>query len=287
MAEISRGRGSHFTYSIFLLCFSPPSSCLNSAFRICLTGDINILVDIIEILPLPILVAVHGDVPTLDNSCTCRGYLQLTLSNGSTHWQLCFYCKNAVKTIISPQAILASSDIFASWTQTGFKDGRPGQIRFDSHDGLATMKLDLECWDGLYCCPTDVITVDQPPVRRNPTLTAYQLAVPPTPTTNRQPSRFSPTSKSKQVESKVWLLRLGSPGVNQLNVLLGNVTGLPSVFEYHLFRFIDFKEQARTRKQAAQRSALHTTERKRRFYMDYGFMCSSTSDYSRLQKGTA
>ena len=43
-------------------------------------------------------------------------------------------------------------------------------------------------------------------------------------------------------------------------------------------RFIDFKEQARTHKQAAQRSALCTTERKRRFYMDYGFMHASTSD---------
>jgi hypothetical protein len=250
--------------------------------NICLTGDIDILFDVVKIPPLPILVAVHGDVPTLDDSCTHRGYLPLTLSNGSTHWQLCFYCKNAVETIISPQAILASSDVFASWTQTGFKDGRPGQIRFDGHDGLATMKLDLECCNGLYYCSTDIITVDHLPVRA-----AYRLAVPPTPTTNHQPSRISPTPKSNQVESKVWLLRLGSPGVHQLDVLPGNVTGLPSVFEYHPFRFIDFEEQARTRKQAAQRSALQTTECKRHFYMDYGFMRSSTLDYSCPQKGTA
>jgi hypothetical protein len=118
-------------------------------------------------------------------------------------------------------------------------------------------------------------------------MAAYRLALPPVQTINRRPSRFAPTSKSKQVESEVWLLRLGSPGVHQLDVLPGNVTGIPSVFEYHPFRFIDFKEQARTRKQAAQRLALRTTERKRRFYMDYGFMRASTSDYSRPQKSRA
>jgi hypothetical protein len=72
------------------------------------------LVDVVDIPPLPISVAVNGDDPTLDDSCTCRGYLSLKLSDGSTHWQLCFYCKNAVETIISPQAILASSDFFVS-----------------------------------------------------------------------------------------------------------------------------------------------------------------------------
>ena len=116
-------------------------------------------------------------------------------------------------------------------------------------------------------------------------MAAYQLALPFVPTINRRPSRFAPTSKSKQVESEVWLLRLGSPGVHQLDVLPGNVTGIPSVFEYHPFRFIYFKEQAGTSKQAAQHLALRATECKRQFYMDYSFICSSTSDYSRPQEG--
>jgi len=140
------------------------SSLIDGGANICLTGDLNILVDVVEIPPLPISVAVNGDAPTLDDSCTRRGYLPLKLSDGSTHWQLCFYCKNAVETIISPQAILASSDVFVSRTQTGYKDGRPGQIRFDSHDGLLTMKLDLDYRDGLYYCPTDVLTVNSSPV---------------------------------------------------------------------------------------------------------------------------
>jgi hypothetical protein len=131
----------------------------------CLTGDLDLLVNLIEIPSLPILVAINAENSTLNNSCTRQRYLPLTLSDGSTHWQLCFYCKNAVETIISPPAILASSNVFASWTQAGFKDGRPGQIHFDSHDGLVTMHLDLDCRDGLYYCPTDVFMVNRLPVR--------------------------------------------------------------------------------------------------------------------------
>ena len=160
------------------------------------------LVDIVDIPPLPISMAVNGDAPTLDDSCTRQGYLPLTLSDGSTHWQLCFYCKNLVETIISPQAILTSSEVFASWMQTGFKDGRPGQIRFDSHNGLVMMKMAVEYRDGLYYCPTEVLTVDWSPVSCNPTRAAYRLAMPPTPTIDRRPSRFSPTSKSKQLNPK-------------------------------------------------------------------------------------
>ena len=87
-----------------------------------------------------------------------------------------------------------------------------------------------------------------------------------------------PTTKSKQLESELWLLRLGSPGVYQLDHLPGNATGLPTEFDYHPFRFIDFKEQAMIRKQAVQRSAIQTLERKRRFYMDFSFLRASTSD---------
>ena len=259
------------------------TSLVDAGANICLTGDLNLLVDVVEIPPLPISVAVQGDSPSLDDCCTKRGYLPLQLSDGSTHWQLCFYCKNAVETIISPQAIIENRNVFSSWTQTGFKHSRPGQICFDSHDSLLTMKLTLEFHDGLYYCPTDVFTVNIAPVRRpalnqtytNPpevvhhprvrfsiptpkmahnteVPTATRVSTPILHNTTRRPSRYCPTSKSKQVESEVWLLRLGSPGVTQLDTLPGNTTGLPSVFEYHPFCFIDFKEQAHIRKQAAQ-----------------------------------
>ena len=129
------------------------------------------------------------------------------------------------------------------------------------------MQLD-DYHDGLYYCLTDVFTVDCSPVHRPGT---HRIVSQPLPSTTSHPSRFSPTSKSKQVESEVWLLRLGSPGVHQLDVLPGNVTGLPLVFEYHPFRFIDFKEQARIWKQAVQRSAVRTTDWGSQALFLYGF----------------
>ena len=73
-----------------------------------------------------------------------------------------------VETIISPQAIVDSSDVFQSWHQTGYRCGvsTPGCIRFDSHDGLLTMSMTLVLHDGLHYCPMDVYAVDTMPASR-------------------------------------------------------------------------------------------------------------------------
>ncbi len=47
------------------------------------------------------------------------------------------------------------------------------------------------------------------------------------------------------------MLRFGSPGEHQLDVLPLHVVGTPPIFKYHPFYYIDFKEQAYIRKQAA------------------------------------
>jgi hypothetical protein len=103
---------------------------------------------------------------------------------------------------------------------------------------------------------------------------------------HRAHSRFVPTSKAKQMESEVWLLRLGSPGVHQLDLLPGHVWGIPSEFRHHPFHFIDHKESASVKKQPAQHSAVCTSECKQRFYMDFGLRRSSTSDYAGPNKAT-
>jgi hypothetical protein len=83
-----------------------------------------------------------------------------------TYYQACFYCENMIETIISLAAVLASSDVFYSWIQEGFKDPTlPSSLRFTSHDGLLSMYFPLQCWDGLYYCDTDVYTVDHDPIR--------------------------------------------------------------------------------------------------------------------------
>ena len=253
--------------------------------NICLTGDLTSLVSVVDIPPMPITVAVAGSEVTLDDCCTRQGFIPLVCTDGSIYWQLCFYCANAVETIISPQAVLASSDIFHTWLQTGFKDGRAGSIRFDSADGLLSMHLSLDYFEGLYYCSTDVITVDPAAPTPDPAK-MFRIATTDPISTIRRPSRYIPVSKSKQLESELWLLRLGSPGVTQLDRLPGNVTGIPSEFDHHPFRFVDFKAQARIRKQAAQRTAVRTSDRRRRYYMDYGFMRASTPTFGKRNKAT-
>ena len=93
-----------------------------------------------------------------------------------------------------------------------------------------------------------------------------------------------PPPSRRIMESETWMLRLGSPGIDQLDLLPGNVTGIPPGFQNHSFRFIDWKEEARIQEQAAQRSAKCTTEAKQCYYMDFGFMRASTSDFSRPDK---
>ena len=68
------------------------------------------------------------------------------------------------------------------------------------------------------------------------------------------------------------MLRLGAPGEDQLNLLPGKATGIPSGFQHHPFRFVDWKEEARVQKQATGKAVERTTEFGRRFYMDFGFM---------------
>jgi hypothetical protein len=75
---------------------SPP--LMDGGANICLTGVLDLLVEVVLIAPLPISVATKtGDI-SLDDCFTKRGLLPLTLANGSVYYQPCYYCKNAVET---------------------------------------------------------------------------------------------------------------------------------------------------------------------------------------------
>jgi hypothetical protein len=127
--------------------------------NICVTGILDLLVDVEMIPPLPISVATKSSQTILNNCCTKRGFLPLTLDDGSIYYQSCYYCKNATETIISPNAILQSSAILAHWHQVGHCNNSLGSIRFTSNSGLFSISLSLEKHDGLYYCPTDVFTI--------------------------------------------------------------------------------------------------------------------------------
>ena len=159
-----------------------------------------------------------------------------------------------------------------------------GSIRFSSDSGLYSVTLHLEKRDGLYYCPTDVFTVEKDLVHHHiPVI--QRLAAPTAPAAIPRPSkRYIMVTRDSMTDSEVWMLRLGSPGEQQLDLLPGNVTGIPPGFHYHPFRFIDWKEEARIQKQVAHRSAKRTTDCKRRFYMDFGFMRASTSNFTKPTK---
>ena len=115
------------------------SSMVDGGVNTCLTGTLSLLVDTISIPPIPISVAVEGARTSIADCCTTRGFLPLQLADGGIYFQPCYYCENAVETIISPQAILDASDTFVEWSQTGYKDNSPGMLRFYSDSRLASM----------------------------------------------------------------------------------------------------------------------------------------------------
>ena len=200
--------------------------------------------------------------------------LPLTRDDGHSLHVNCYYCADAVETIISPTAVLASSTVFCQWTQIGYKDPTlPGSLKFSNATNNVSMTISLTCRNGLYYCQTDTYAQDITPVRTK----TYKLY------TGERPK---PTTKARQIESELWLLRFGSPCESQLNTLPLRVTGLPSKFEWHPFRYIDFKEQAYARKQPVNKFAKRLPQCGSEFYMDFGFMRSSTSDYKKPNKQT-
>jgi hypothetical protein len=61
---------------------------------------------------------------------------------------------------------------------------------------------------------------------------------------------------------------------------------MPTNLACHPFHYADYKEQARIRKQPATKYADRLEECGAEFYMDFGFMRSSTSDYAKPNKLT-
>jgi hypothetical protein len=138
-------------------------SFMDGIANICITGMLGLLVDVISIPPIPISIATTLGSISIDSCCTKRGLIPLTLSDSSIYYQPCYYCKNAVETIISPEAIVAARNTLVHWTQEGHKGNDTGSICFLSERGLYLIMLNLEKQDGLYYCPLDAFTINRDP----------------------------------------------------------------------------------------------------------------------------
>ena len=95
-----------------------------------------------------------------------------------------------------------------------------------------------------------------------------------------------PVTPSEQLESELWAACLGFCEWWQLAALLGRVEGVPNSFSGHPFHFLDHKEQVAIKKRAATRTALRKAGKGRIFYMDFGFLRSSSSDFRRPSTNT-
>ena len=106
--------------------------------------------------------------------------------------------------------------------------------------------------------------------------------------TNPSPAPSSkvgrPTSRRSQLEAELWAARLGFCGEDQLCQITSAAEGLPAKLHPHHFRFIDSKEQARIKRQPASSSTERISKKGGCLYMDFGFLRSSQSDYSRTNK---
>ena len=207
----------------------------DSGANICVTNDPTILLDMIDIDPIPLGVAATSpDTPT--TFCTKQGYLPIPLLDGSYHYQPFLYNPNATDTILSPAHVMWSSPSICSWHQSGSKDSSvTDTLSFLDSDGNDLLVLPLTTHNGLQYC-TNAPT---PHAAMRSTIT-YSAAT------------VSAASAARRVlESELWAARLGYCSEWQLAKIPLHADGTPSKFFPHPLRLIDHKEQARVRKQPA------------------------------------
>jgi hypothetical protein len=279
---------------------------LDSGANCSMTADITLLQNLQKLdQPIVIGLAITEDGETSATECTHVGDLEVLCDDGSTITTMCFYNPSASDTIVSPQSIIDQSNIFDTWKQVGRRFGQPGSIEF--HGKGIVKSLTLQQNNGLYYCNSqtfDIIndfdTKHLPTINR---LTMKDKAIGSAspnedvamadatnqteevkPRPKRRPKRYSPTSKTKVLESETWYLRLGGCNETTMEDLTKHAIGLPEHFEWHPFRFIDFKEQARIQKRPVGRNPTKVAERGKRFYFDFGFIRASNDDYTRPNK---
>jgi|APFre7841882793_1041355.scaffolds.fasta_scaffold00591_4 hypothetical protein len=148
---------SHQTHPITVVgispqCPAPATSMADLGANVCVTSDPSILIDVIDIDPIPLGVAATSpDAPT--TFCTKQGYLPIPLLDGSYHYQPFLYNPNATDTILSPAHVMWSSPSISSWRQSGSKDPSvTDTLSFLDSNGNDLLVLPLTTQNGLQYC---------------------------------------------------------------------------------------------------------------------------------------
>ena len=242
------------------------SSMADTGANVCVTGDASILVDLVDIDPIPLGVAVKSsDVQA--SLCTKRGYLPIPLLDGTYHYQPFLFNPNASETILSPAHVMWSSNRFTKWLQSGSKHpSESDTLSFTDTDGHDLLILPLTTHNGLQYCTHTHPHVSTPVVR---SIITYSASQP------------SPATTSRRIlDAELWAARLGFCSEWQLGQIPLHTNGTPTKFYPHPLRFVTHKEQARIRKQPAGSDPVQALLPGQRFSMDFGFMRASSSDYS-------
>jgi hypothetical protein len=257
------------------------SSMADSGANVCITNDPSILINIKEITPIPLGVALSPS--TTDSTaamCTQQGDLPIPLLDGSFHYQPFLINSNATDTILSPAHVMTSSSRIHAWTQSGSKTATHDSLTFTDANGTPLLVLPLTTHNGLQYCSHDAT----PRSHSSPVVRSMISYHTPGPELDNSPTplQTSPTTHTgvrRVLEAELWAACLGFCSGWQLEMIPKHATGLPSKFFPHPLRFVDHKEQAKVRKQATGSGNVQATVNGQRFGMDFGFIRASTSDY--------
>lgn len=150
-----------------------PTSMADSGANVCITGDTSILVDLMDIDPIPLGVAVTSTDNT-SSLCTKQGFLPIPLLNGTFHYQPFLFNPHATETILSPAHVMWSSSCIAKWNQSGSKDPQcVDSLTFTDDADNSLLVLPLTTRNGLQYC-----THDKPPTNAVHSIITYSASVP-------------------------------------------------------------------------------------------------------------
>jgi hypothetical protein len=136
------------------------SSLADGGANVCVINNPDLLLDVVQIDPVPLGTAVNPATPGTDAPlfCTHKGFMPIPLLNGSAHYQPFLINPHASDTIISPENIINNNHTFHCWCQEDHKLSLnekcqyPGLLSFYRSDGTLLLSLLLRRQQGLYYC---------------------------------------------------------------------------------------------------------------------------------------